>query len=169
MSLANMEEEARIRKLTCAWRAISGRAETPAQGKIHPWDSRCEVSSPQESRFSIDFPAVPDSPTSGNATETQECARKDGENRLLKSHPEAYVFLVNMHPFRFFASAFPRPSHLPLHPPPLTTPCAWSPGPRDTLRLYVRLLTVASIKIQSADSFFIYSSLCLRRINEEAD
>lgn len=63
-----------------------------------------------------------------------------------------------MHPLRFSISAPPRPA---------TTPCAWSSGPRDTLRL--RLLTVASIKIQRADSFFIYSSFCLHRINEEAD
>lgn len=83
---------------------------------------------------------------------------KGGQNSP-ESPRSLYIFFLHVHPLCFFPF-----SPTPLPPPP---PVLDRRGPRDTLRL--RLLTVASFKIPRADSFFIYSSFCLHRINEEAD
>lgn len=101
----------------------SGRAETATQGKSIP-EIVGVKSAFCRSRSSIDFPARPRFANIWNVTETRECAQKMEENRLLKCHPEAYVFPVKMHPFYFVLFHLPPPLPSPPPPPPITTLCA---------------------------------------------
>lgn len=160
MRLANAEEAVRTDELTCALPASQvEQKQRGGRGRSTP-ETVSGQSAFRRNRLSIDFPAAPETPKSGTSRSTRIRPKEDGENRLTKVTQKRRSSSGTCIPSAFTPYCSPSP-------PPITTPCAWSSGPRDTLRL--RLLTVASIKIQSTDSFFIYSSFCLHRINEEAD